>query len=213
MGEADIAEEVARSFGYARLERRTPAWPQPGRLTTYQRDRRRVRDVLCGLGASEAWTNTFLSESEQLDSGFDPPYVEVTNPLVEAERYLRSSMAPGLLRAVRYNVERRQDEVRFFEVGSVFRRVPGVDASAGLPAVGVVRADLRGLRLAEGRCVGRGGWLANPGRGLASRRLGVVEHDACRARGEDPPRSPFRGRGQPGRRRGKRAPHAPRGPR
>jgi phenylalanyl-tRNA synthetase beta chain len=135
MGEADIAEEVARSFGYARLERRTPAWPQPGRLTTHQRDRRGVRDVLCGLGASEAWTNTFLSESEQLDSGFDPPYVEVTNPLVEAERYLRSSMAPGLLRAVRYNVERRQDEVRFFEVGSVFRRVPGVDASAGLSAV------------------------------------------------------------------------------
>ncbi len=135
MGEADIAEEVARTFGYARLERRRPAWPQPGGLTTYQRERRRVRDVLCGLGASEAWTSTFLSESEQLDAGFDPPYVEVTNPLVEAERFLRSSMAPGLLHAVRYNTERRQDEVRFFEVGSVFRRVPGVDASAGLEAV------------------------------------------------------------------------------
>jgi phenylalanyl-tRNA synthetase beta chain len=135
MGEADIAEEVARTFGYARLERRTPAWPQPGRLTTYQRERRRVRDVLCGLGASEAWTTTFLSRAEQLDAGFDPPYVEVTNPLVDAERYLRSSMAPGLLRAVRYNVERRQEDVRFFEIGSVFRRVPDVDASAGLAAV------------------------------------------------------------------------------
>jgi phenylalanyl-tRNA synthetase beta chain len=135
MGEADIAEEVARSFGYARLQRRTPAWPQPGRLTTYQRDRRAVRDVLCGLGASEAWTTTFLSQSEQLDAGFDPPYVEVTNPLVDAERYLRSSMAPGLLRALRYNVERRQEDVRFFEVGSVFRRVPGVDGSAGLAAI------------------------------------------------------------------------------
>ena len=135
MGEADIAEEVARAFGYARLERRTPAWPEPGGLTTYQRERRRVREVLCGQGADEAWTTAFLSESEQLDAGFDPPYVEVTNPLVDAERYLRTSMAPGLLRAVRYNVERRQDSVRFFEIGSVFRRVPGVDASAGLAAV------------------------------------------------------------------------------
>lgn len=135
MGEADIAEEVARAFGYAKLERRRPAWPQPGTLTTSQRDRRQVREILCGLGASEAWTSAFLSESEQLDAGFDSPYVEVTNPLVDSERYLRSSMAPGLLRAVRYNVERRQEDVRFFEIGSVFRRVPDLDASAGLDAV------------------------------------------------------------------------------
>ena len=36
MGEADIAEEVARTYGYSRIARRTPSWPQPGRLTAYQ---------------------------------------------------------------------------------------------------------------------------------------------------------------------------------
>ena len=99
MGEADIAEEVARIYGYARIARTTPSWPQPGRLTTYQRDRRRLKDVLCGLGCSEAWTATFVSVSDQISTGFDPPYIEVTNPLVESERYLRSSMAAGLIRA------------------------------------------------------------------------------------------------------------------
>jgi phenylalanyl-tRNA synthetase beta chain len=129
LGEADIAEEVARTFGYAKIERRMPSWPQPGRLTAYQRDRRSLKDVLCGLGCSEAWTTTFVSESDQTLAGFAPPFVEVTNPLVESERFLRSSMVPGLARALVYNAERRQGELRLFEVGSVFQH-PGAPGAA-----------------------------------------------------------------------------------
>jgi phenylalanyl-tRNA synthetase beta chain len=120
IGEADLAEEVARIYGYARLPRRHPAWPQPGRLTAYQRERRFLKDVLCGIGASEAWTAAFVTEEDQVAAGFAPPYVEVTNPLVDAERFLRSSMAPGLVGALLYNAERRQGDLRLFEVGSVF---------------------------------------------------------------------------------------------
>jgi phenylalanyl-tRNA synthetase beta chain len=136
MGEADIAEEVARTYGYARITRRMPSWPQPGHLTTYQRDRRLLKDVLCGLGCHEGWTTTFVSEFDQVQAGFDPPYVEVTNPLVESERFLRSSMVPGLIRAVIYNTERRQGDVRLFEVGSVFcyPEDPPVDPEDGPPA-------------------------------------------------------------------------------
>ncbi|HEY4929802.1 MAG TPA: phenylalanine--tRNA ligase subunit beta [Acidimicrobiales bacterium] len=120
IGEADLAEEVARIYGYARLPRRHPAWPQPGRLTAYQRDRRILKDVLCGTGASEAWTAAFVTEEDQVAAGFAPPYVEIINPLVDAERFLRSSMAPGLVGALLYNAERRQGDLRLFEVGSVF---------------------------------------------------------------------------------------------
>ncbi|MGA2835909.1 MAG: phenylalanine--tRNA ligase subunit beta [Acidimicrobiales bacterium] len=133
MGEADLAEEVARTYGYSRLPRRKPAWPEPGSLTGYQRERRRIKDVLCGLGASEAWTAVFVSEGDQLAAGFAPPYIEVTNPLVDAERFLRSTMAPGLLRAILYNAERRQGDVRLFEVGSVFRRME-IPTGDGPPA-------------------------------------------------------------------------------
>jgi phenylalanyl-tRNA synthetase beta chain len=123
MGEADLAEEVARTYGYSRLPRRHPAWPQPGRLTDRQRERRRLKEVLCGLGASEAWTPAFVTEADQLAAGWAPPYVEITNPLVEAERFLRSSLVPGLLRALLHNAERRQGDIRLFEVGSVFHRL------------------------------------------------------------------------------------------
>jgi phenylalanyl-tRNA synthetase beta chain len=125
MGEADIAEEVARTHGYIRIARRMPSWPQPGRLTRYQRDRRLLKEVLGGLGCSEAWTTTFVSEADLVPSGDTTHAVEVANPLVEAERFLRTSMVPGLVRAVLYNVDRRQSDVRFFEVGSVFHRRDG----------------------------------------------------------------------------------------
>jgi phenylalanyl-tRNA synthetase beta chain len=144
MGEADIAEEVARTYGYIRITRHMPSWPQPGRLTTFQRDRRLLKEVLCGLGCSEAWTSTFVSEADQRSSGVRPPHIEVTNPLVESERFLRSSMMPGLLRAVLYNTERRQRDIRLFEVGSVFHRLEGVteDAAGGPPALTTERLSV-----------------------------------------------------------------------
>ena len=75
MGEADIAEEVARTHGYIRIARTMPSWPQPGRLTRYQRERRLLKEVLCGLGCSEAWTATFVSEDDQVSSeGTDRPW-------------------------------------------------------------------------------------------------------------------------------------------
>jgi phenylalanyl-tRNA synthetase beta chain len=138
-GEADIAEEVARTYGYSRLPRMTPSWPQPGRLTEVQRDRRRVKEVLAGLGATEAWTPTLLSDEDQRAAAVDPPYVEVTNPLAESERFLRASMVTGLLRALRFNADRRNPDLVLFEVGAVFRPHGSVSDDGRPPVAEVQR--------------------------------------------------------------------------
>ncbi len=119
-GEADITEEVARTYGYSRLPRKVPSWPQPGRLTTFQRERRLARDVLVGLGAEEAWTPSMVAAVDNARMGLDGPSVEVANPLVADERFLRRSILPGLLGALAYNGDRRQGDLRLFEVGNVF---------------------------------------------------------------------------------------------
>jgi phenylalanyl-tRNA synthetase beta chain len=76
--------------------------------------------VLCGLGASEGWTNTFVSERSHLRVGLTGPAVRVSNPLVAEEPYLRRSLMPGLLGALAYNDGRRQGAIRLYEVGVVF---------------------------------------------------------------------------------------------
>lgn len=119
-GVDDVIEEVARSYGYARLPRRRPSWPDPGRLTRYQRERRRVRDVLAGAAADEAWTPSLVTEDHHRRLGLAGPAVEVANPLAADERFLRRSLLPGLLAALAYNADRRQGAIRLFEVGVVF---------------------------------------------------------------------------------------------
>ena len=123
--EIDVIEEVARMYGYSAIERTVPRAALTGGLTRYQRDRRLVRQVLAGAGASEAWTTTFVSADELERCGLDAAAaVVVANPLVADESRLRTSLLPGLLRSIAYNASHRELGVWLFEIGNVFR-LPG----------------------------------------------------------------------------------------
>ncbi len=119
-GRADVIEEVARLYGYERLARHYPAWPEVGGLTERQRLRRRVRGVAVDLGALEAWTPSLVS-----DADFDLLHagrarVRVTNPLSVDESVLRATMLTGLVRAWARNEERGLGDVVLAEFGVVF---------------------------------------------------------------------------------------------
>ncbi|HEV3212666.1 MAG TPA: phenylalanine--tRNA ligase subunit beta [Acidimicrobiales bacterium] len=119
-GLADVAEEVARLYGYAALPTRVPSWPAPGAMAPVVSARRSVREALVGLGALEAWTATMVGEGDAELLGDEAERVRVTNPVAQDEPVLRSSLLPGLLGALRRNVERRQGDVALFEVGTTF---------------------------------------------------------------------------------------------
>jgi phenylalanyl-tRNA synthetase beta chain len=150
--EIDVIEEVARLHGYRTIARTLPTSTVSGGLTPYQRDRRLVRQLLAGVGASEAWSTTFLSASAIERCGLDPAdAVVVTNPLVADESRLRTSLLPGLVAALAYNEARRQPGVHLFEVGKVFAQpAPG----APLPVEREVAAvALAGFDAGEARSV------------------------------------------------------------
>src|SRR6201999_2176986 len=91
-----------------------------GGLTTRQRQVRLLRDILIGAGYDEAWTTTFLAPGGLERAGLDPVAVEVENPLDRSESLLRTELLPGLLKAVKFNVDRQAEEVALFEIGHVF---------------------------------------------------------------------------------------------
>lgn len=118
--EIDVVEEVARHHGYDRSGRRVPTSTQGGALTPLQRGRRRIRASLIGAGFSEAMPNPFLAPGDLERAGLPPEAITLVNPLVVEESVLRTSLLPGLLKAVAHNQAHRNPVIRLFELGRVF---------------------------------------------------------------------------------------------
>lgn len=117
--EIDVIEEVGRLWSYSRIARTVSKSPHPGGLTSLQRSRRRVHGVLAGFGLMEAMPLPFLAPGDLERCGLPPDGITVTNPLVAEESVMRTSLRPGLLKAVAYNAARRQSGVALFEIGHV----------------------------------------------------------------------------------------------
>ena len=122
--ETDVAEEVARMFGYANIVRTVPKGDDAGGLSEYQQDRRLVRQVLMGAGCDETFPMPFLAPGDLADAGLPEEGVTLSNPLVHEESVLRTSLMPGQLKAIAYNQSHRVDDIRLFEIGHVFLPSP-----------------------------------------------------------------------------------------
>ncbi|MGI9604334.1 MAG: phenylalanine--tRNA ligase subunit beta [Acidimicrobiales bacterium] len=122
--ETDVAEEVARMYGYANLTRTVPRGDVAGGLSIYQQGRRLVREVLVGAGCDETQPMPFLAPGDLERCGLADDGITLTNPLVTEESVLRTSLLPGQLKAIAFNQSHRTDELRLFEVGHVYLPVP-----------------------------------------------------------------------------------------
>lgn len=124
--EADLGEEILRLAGYERIpSTRLRGETSPGGDSARRRQQKRLAAILHGLGYFETMAFSFMSQG-QLDSlrlsegdgRLDP--VRIRNPLGEDTAFLRSSMVPGMLRALYTNKSRGAREARLYEFGTVF---------------------------------------------------------------------------------------------
>ena len=127
--EIDLVEEVARHVGYESLGRTVSQSTQPGGLSPLQQRRRALRDVVLSMGASEAMPNPFLAPGDHERAGvaLESAALELENPLVVEESLLRTSLRPGILKAIAFNVSHRANDIALYELGHVYRAraVPG----------------------------------------------------------------------------------------
>jgi phenylalanyl-tRNA synthetase beta chain len=130
--EIDVIEEVARHHGYSSIARTLPSSPRVGALSPYQRDRRALHDVLLGAGCTEAFGLSLLAPGELERAGISGEALVLENPLVREESVLRTSLLPGMLRAIAFNASRQNSDVRLFEVGHVYPKP--ASAAQALPA-------------------------------------------------------------------------------
>ena len=140
--EIDVVEEVARLYGYSRIGRSVPTSAHTGRLNRRQHERRRLRSLLVGRGLAEAMPLPFLAPGDLERCGLPGDGIEIANPLVKEESILRTSLLPGLVKALGTNAARRNTGVGLWETGHVFRRRDD-DPDAGPSAAGEALPDER----------------------------------------------------------------------
>ncbi|MCA1726731.1 MAG: phenylalanine--tRNA ligase subunit beta, partial [Actinobacteria bacterium] len=93
---------------------------QGGEMVSYA-FRRRLRSALSAAGLREAMSLSFASQDEIRLMGGDPAtQLRVSNPLAADEGWMRSSLVPGLIRALARNRARQVPGAALFEVGHVF---------------------------------------------------------------------------------------------
>jgi phenylalanyl-tRNA synthetase beta chain len=117
--EIDLIEEIARLHGYDKFTNTLPSYVGSViELPDAEKDER-LRTSLLALGYNEAISLTFIShqDAEQFSA---VPVIELANPLSEEASVMRTSMVPGMLNMLAYNLNRGSDSVRLFEAGNVF---------------------------------------------------------------------------------------------
>ncbi|WP_108789236.1 phenylalanine--tRNA ligase subunit beta [Erythrobacter sp. Alg231-14] len=117
-GPADLVEEVVRIHGLDAVE--SVALPRMEGVarptaTPEQQLERKLRRAAAGAGLNEAITWSFISEAEAATVGGGHWTLE--NPISEELKVMRPSLLPGLLSALKRNLDRGGSSIRLFEIG------------------------------------------------------------------------------------------------
>jgi len=117
--EIDLIEEIARLHGYDKFENNLPAYSGAVVELPNAIMDKALRERARALGYNEAVSLTFISnaDAERFSSA---PVLELENPLSEEARVMRTSITPGMLDMLAWNLNRDVEDVRLFEMGRVY---------------------------------------------------------------------------------------------
>jgi phenylalanyl-tRNA synthetase beta chain len=152
--EADLLEEIVRVYGYNNIPRTSPSYhaviqPQPEAANALCT----LKKCLVNRGYFEAITYSFIDPRWQRILDPQRPTISLANPLSSEMSVMRTSLLPGLINALKHNVNRQQTRVRLFETGLCFipeAETSGVDSIRQEPMfAGVICGDIHHEQWAE----------------------------------------------------------------
>jgi phenylalanyl-tRNA synthetase beta chain len=122
----DLIEEVARMDGYEKIPMTLPKGPPSlGERSKEPLVERKAIDALVTHGFHEIITYSFTSPASWDKIGLPPEdpkrrHLRILNPLTEDFSVMRTTLLPGLLETARYNVSRKNSNLKLFELKKVF---------------------------------------------------------------------------------------------
>jgi phenylalanyl-tRNA synthetase beta chain len=124
--EIDLIEEVARLNGYDRIPITLPTGPpSPEKRNKAFLAERKAIDILTVHGYHEVINYSFTSPLSGDKIGLPPDdprrqALRILNPLTEDFSVMRTTLIPGLMETVQYNLSRKNSNLKLFELKKVF---------------------------------------------------------------------------------------------
>jgi len=139
--EIDLIEEYIRIEGMDKVESSLPCFSPDVRKKVDTRYRK-LRDTMASMGFSEAITYSFISPAWK--KWFPGKWLELSNPISEEMRLMRTSLVPGIAGVVARNKHLQVRDVFVFEMGRCF--IPGDDGTMLPEEVERLAIAVSGLR-------------------------------------------------------------------
>ncbi len=120
---ADIAEEVARIYGYEAIpSAMIKSVVLAGGKNQKQKLEDDLRSILTAQGLLESMTYSFLDPKDlkAVGVGEDVPVIKISNPLGEENSVMRREMLSSMFKTLRINLSRRNPKAAMFELGKVY---------------------------------------------------------------------------------------------
>jgi phenylalanyl-tRNA synthetase beta chain len=122
--EIDVIEELARLHGYDKFPNTLPAYSGEVIDRPDAKKDAKLRTSLLALGYNETISLTFVlkDDAKRFSTAQE---IDLANPISAEASVMRTSMVPGMLHMLAYNLNRGTDDVRLFEAGNVFESAGG----------------------------------------------------------------------------------------
>jgi phenylalanyl-tRNA synthetase beta chain len=141
--EEDLVEEVARHTGYDKIGSELPPSSSSGEYQPSEMKQRSLRRALNAFGFDEAINFSFIQQDARFElipslMGHENDQPQLANPIIEDAAWMRSTLLPGLLNAVRHNLNHGIRDVRLFEIGRIFSIFKAGELPQETLALGIV---------------------------------------------------------------------------
>lgn len=127
--EIDVIEEILRVYGYnnIKIPSKVNATTAYSSRTEEYKVQNIIANQLCSLGFNEMMANSlttpdYVKLSENLKEEFN---VMMLNPLSSDLSAMRQSLLFSGLEAVSFNINRKRSDLKFFEFGKSYHKMPG----------------------------------------------------------------------------------------
>ena len=135
---ADIAEEIARFYGYDKLDTTlVKAATTLGVRTKEQNIQKTIEEVLVNNGLSEIYTYGFVGEKDldksKISKKLIENAIEISNPLSDEYKLMRPTTIPSMMQILALNNNRKNENVKLFDISRNYKNINGEVEKGEIP--------------------------------------------------------------------------------